>query len=72
MTFFLTVLPLLLKTMYLVLSMFKVKRLFSQYFSNFAREKFKPCAVFERITKSSAQSKEPIGVLPSNNTGGSD
>ena len=51
--------------------MFKVRRFFSQYLSNFAREKYKPCSVFERITKSSAQSKEPVGV-PSNNTGRSD
>ena len=71
MTFFLKVLPRLLKIMYLVLSMFKVKRRSSQYLSNLEREKFKPCSVFERITKSSAQSKEPIGV-PLNNTGGSD
>ena len=71
MIFSLEVLPRLLKTMYLALSMFKVRRFFSKYFSNFVREKFKPCSVFERITKSSAQSKKgPMGV-PSNNTGGS-
>ena len=57
--------------MYLVSSMFKVGEFSSQYFSNFAREKFKPCSVFERITMSSAQCKEPMGV-PSYNTRGSD
>ena len=66
MIFFLKVLPHLVETMYLVLSMLKVRRFVSQYFSNFAREKFKPCYVFERITKSSTQSKEPMDV-PSNN-----
>ena len=71
MIFFLNVLPQLLKTMHIVLPMFKVERFFSLYFFNFAREKFKPYSVFERITKSSAQSKGPMGV-PSNNKGGSD
>ena len=45
MIFFLKVLPHLLKTMYLVLSMFKAKRFFSQYFFNFARENFNPIQV---------------------------
>ena len=47
--------------MYLVLSMVKVRMLFSQYF---AGEKFIPCSVFERITKLSAKSKESMGVPP--------